>query len=68
MTLEFDPDLGDAGTEGEEAGMTLFIQRTQHFDLGILSVTNDTEGTRSKVIQLRTIDANSSADGSQEIK
>ena len=67
-TLEFAPDLSDDGVEGEEAGMTLFIQRTQHFDLGV-HVERSSSGSSGlrKVMRLRTIDANASADGSSDV-
>lgn len=69
VTLEFNPNLGDTSVEGEEAGMTLFIQRTQHFDLGVMTTrtmgdnNGSGDGRLQRVILLRTIDANSSADG-----
>lgn len=66
-TLEFSPDLEGEGVDGEEAGMTLFIQRRQHFDLGVVVERNGSEsGQLKKLIRLRTIDANASADGSSD--
>lgn len=62
-SLEFSPDLTKPVVEGEEAGMTLFIQRLQHFDLGVIVKRNPTTKALQKFIQLRTITANSSADG-----
>ncbi|EJD08129.1 uncharacterized protein FOMMEDRAFT_101564 [Fomitiporia mediterranea MF3/22] len=67
-TLEFAPDLSDSAVEGEEAGMTLFIQRMQHFDLGVIVERNTSDSSRlQKFIQLRTIDANASADGLSDV-
>jgi beta-xylosidase len=62
VTLEFYPDLSNSVVEDEEAGMTLFIQRQQHFDLGVV-VQQDSTGLLKKFIRLRTFSANSSADG-----
>jgi len=58
--LQFDPEV-----ENEEAGMSLFIQRNQHFDLSVvrLSVSNTTGSKLGNFVRLRTIDANSSSDG-----
>ncbi|KLO11100.1 hypothetical protein SCHPADRAFT_831656 [Schizopora paradoxa] len=61
--LQFDPRV-----ENEEAGMSLFIQRTQHFDLSVvrLPVNNAGNVTAERLgnfVILRTIDANSSSDG-----
>ena len=61
-TLEFSPDLSNLIVEGEEAGMTLFIQRLQHFDLGMVVLPDATNVPR-KFIRLRVFSANSSADG-----
>lgn len=62
-SLDFAPNLKNPAVENEEAGMTLFIQRLQHFDLGIVVKRNANNQTLQKFIQLRTITANSSADG-----
>ncbi|KAI0658703.1 glycosyl hydrolase [Cubamyces menziesii] len=62
-TLEFAPKLTDPTVEEEEAGMTLFIQRTQHFDLGVVALRDSDSGELKKFIRLRTFSANSSADG-----
>src|ERR1700753_2387118 len=35
VSLDFEPKV-----DGEEAGMTLFIQRKQHFDLGVVALQN----------------------------
>lgn len=60
--LQFDPQV-----ENEEAGMSLFIQRTQHFDLSVVRLPvnagNASEGKLGNFVRLRTIDANSSPDG-----
>lgn len=74
--LEFAPNLNpsDAGTEGEEAGLTVFLQRNMHFDLGIIvSPTNNSlrsglpgKHKSRKFIQLRTITVNSSEDGLED--
>ena len=61
-TLNFDPDLSNQGVEDEEAGMTLFLQRQQHFDLGVV-VQRDATGSLKTFVRLRTFSANSSADG-----
>ena len=61
-TLSFQPDLSTSAVENEEAGITLFLQRAQHFDLGIV-VLPDVSGSLKKFIRLRTFSANSSADG-----
>ena len=59
VELEFDPQV-----EGEEAGVTLFLQRNQHFDLGVVAMANSTaEGGVQKFIQLKTITAKSAPDG-----
>ncbi|THG97986.1 hypothetical protein EW145_g7505 [Phellinidium pouzarii] len=67
VTLAFSPELENACTQDEEAGMTLFIQREQHFDLGIAVMRNASTGSGNgelqKFMRLRTIDANASADG-----
>lgn len=64
-TLEFAPNLNDPAVDEEEAGMTLFIQRMQHFDLGVVVLRNSSDSNHplQKFIRLRTITANSSADG-----
>lgn len=62
-SLDFAPNLKNSAVENEEAGMTLFIQRLQHFDLGVVVKRNPTTKALQKFIQLRTITANSSADG-----
>jgi hypothetical protein len=62
-TLQFAPNLSDSAIEGEEAGMTLFIQRNQHFDLGVVALRDSAAGQLEKFIRLRTFSANSSADG-----
>lgn len=64
VNLEFAPDLDDPKVENEEAGATLFIQRPQHFDLGIIVRRDATTDALQKFIQLRTISATSSPDGS----
>lgn len=64
VNLEFAPDLDDPQVENEEAGATLFIQRPQHFDLGIIVRRNATTNALQKFIQLRAISATSSLDGS----
>jgi len=59
--LQFDPQV-----ENEEAGMSLFIQRDQHFDLSIVRLSLSNAPSKSKLgnfIRLRAIDANSSPDG-----
>ena len=61
-TVEFSPDLSNPLVEGEESGMTLFIQRIQHFDLGMV-VLPDPSGHLKKFIRLRVVTAQSSADG-----
>ena len=64
VTLEFAPDLTLSSVEEEEAGMTLFIQRTQHFDLGVVVLPSTSQGSRlRKFIRLRVFSATSSADG-----
>ncbi|KAI5123809.1 hypothetical protein M0805_009104 [Coniferiporia weirii] len=66
-TLAFAPDLQNADVEDEEAGLTLFIQRVQHFDLGVVALSDagpgSENGTLKKYVRLRTIDANATADG-----
>ncbi|GJE90826.1 glycoside hydrolase family 43 protein [Phanerochaete sordida] len=61
-TLEFAPDLADSAVAQEEAGLTLFIQRTQHFDIGVVALPS-ASGQLSNFVRLRTFSANSSADG-----
>ncbi|EKM55564.1 glycoside hydrolase family 43 protein [Phanerochaete carnosa HHB-10118-sp] len=63
VTLEFAPNLSDSVTEDEEAGMTLFLQRAQHFDLGVVVLRNSASGQLEKFIRLRTFSAVSSVDG-----
>lgn len=64
VTLKFAPNLSNPEVKEEEAGITLFIQRLQHFDLGVV-VLSDTSGhgVLKKFIRLRVFSANSSADG-----
>ncbi|KAL5521360.1 hypothetical protein ACEPAG_9285 [Sanghuangporus baumii] len=64
-TLEFALNLNDLTAEDEDAGMTLFIQRMQHFDLGVVVQRNssDSNSPLQKFIRLRTFSANSSMDG-----
>ncbi|EJD08131.1 uncharacterized protein FOMMEDRAFT_101567 [Fomitiporia mediterranea MF3/22] len=67
-TLEFAPDLSDSDVESEEAGMTLFIQRMQHFDMGVVVERNVSDSSRlQKFIQLKTIDVNASAGGLSDV-
>jgi beta-xylosidase len=56
VDLDFQPKV-----DGEEAGMTLFIQRLQHFDLGVVAIQNGTQLDR--FIRLKTITANSTNQG-----
>jgi len=56
VSLDFAPAV-----DGEEAGMTLFLQREQHFDLGVVALN----GTQ-RFIRLRTITANSTDEGQQD--
>jgi len=63
VDLEFDPQA-----EGEEAGMTLFLQRNQHFDVGVIALANRTTALSTgkgveKFVQLRTITSLSTPDG-----
>ena len=58
--LEFAPD-----EDGEEAGMTLFIQRLQHFDLGVVAIKDGNAGTR-RYVRLKTITANSTDGGASD--
>lgn len=44
VMLDFHPSI-----DGEEAGMTLFLQRTQHFDLGVVALNNS-----QRIVRLRT--------------
>lgn len=75
VSLRFAPDLSNEETENEEAGLTLFIQRAQHFDLGFVtlpvnSTTTDSESGSQilgKFIRLRTVDANASPDGMHDM-
>lgn len=60
VDLEFAPTV-----DGEEAGLTLFIQRLQHFDLGMIAIKVGNSATR-RYIQLKTITANSTEDGSSD--
>ncbi|TFK73257.1 hypothetical protein BDN72DRAFT_762060 [Pluteus cervinus] len=53
VTLDFKPKV-----DGEEAGMTLFIQRRQHFDLGVVALSGG-----QRFIRLRTITASSTNEG-----
>lgn len=62
-SLEFSPDLQNPTVENEEAGMTLFIQRMQHFDLGVVVKRNLTTEALQKFVQLRTVTFYSSPDG-----
>lgn len=56
VTLDFNPSV-----DGEEAGITLFIQRKQHFDLGVVVLNGG-----KRYIRLRTITANSTDEGQQD--
>lgn len=57
--LQFDPQV-----ENEEAGMSLFIQRNQHFDLSVVRLpVSNSSSKLGNFIRLRTIDPNASADG-----
>ncbi|KAH8115249.1 hypothetical protein DFH11DRAFT_1726116 [Phellopilus nigrolimitatus] len=70
VKMDFAPEV-----EGEEAGMTLFIQRNQHFDLGVVLLNNTYVNSSArladgsalqKYIRLCTIDANATADGLED--
>ncbi|TDL23067.1 hypothetical protein BD410DRAFT_859486 [Rickenella mellea] len=54
VSLDFEPRV-----DGEEAGLTLFLNKVQHFDLGVVALN----GTQ-RFIRLRTITANSTDGGS----
>lgn len=63
VDLDFDPRF-----EGEEAGMSLFLQRNQHFDLGVIALATRTSRSLpgkgfEKFIQLRTTTSLSTPDG-----
>ncbi|KZT52688.1 glycoside hydrolase family 43 protein [Calocera cornea HHB12733] len=69
VDLEFAPQL-----DGEEAGLTVFLQQAQHFDLGIVSLSNSAASQQgypaagygsdiSRYIRLRTITVNSTHQG-----
>lgn len=62
-SLEFSPDLKNPTVENEEAGVTLFIQRMQHFDLGVIVKRNPTTKALQKFIQLRRVTFHSSPNG-----
>lgn len=63
-TVAFAPDLSDPMVDGEEAGMTLFLQRHQHFDLGVI-VQRDASAANGlkKFVRLGIFTATSSGDG-----
>ncbi|KIJ38391.1 glycoside hydrolase family 43 protein [Sphaerobolus stellatus SS14] len=74
VTLDFDPKQ-----EEEEAGITVFLSQTQHFDLGVVALSPeqavaagykgdsmDNTPTLSQYVRLRTISPHSSALGSKD--
>ncbi|KAI5123811.1 hypothetical protein M0805_009106 [Coniferiporia weirii] len=68
-TLAFSSDPQDADEEDEDAGLTLLIQRVQHFDLGVVVLPDAGPVSRSgalKNVRLRTINVNAPADGMHE--
>lgn len=75
VTLDFDPKQ-----DQEEAGVTVFLNQGQHFDLGVVALTpesaaeagfsdahmNEANGLLSRYVRLRTISANSTDLGSKD--
>lgn len=62
-TIEFDPKV-----EGEEGGMSVFLNRAQHFDFGIVGLTNkEAKNSIQKFIRLLTITPFSSNSGASDI-
>jgi hypothetical protein len=61
-TIDFDPKV-----DGEEAGMSVFLTRAQHFDFGIVGLTDGIarDGVR-KFVRLLTITPNSTNGGASD--
>jgi len=60
-TIEFTPKAS-----GEEAGMSVFLNRAQHFDFGVVGLANGTTGGVKRFIRLLTITANSTNAGATD--
>jgi len=60
-TIVFSPEL-----DGEEAGMSVFLNRAQHFDFGVAGLSNSTTGSVQRFIRLLAVNPNSSNAGSTD--